>query len=235
MPTLSAITRTIIGKQVKTLRHSGSVPAVIYGHDRQPGMLTIDGASFDKVYRQVGESTLVDLVVDGGSPVKVLVQDVQLDPSTSRVKHIDFHQLRMDEMVEVDIKLKFVGEAPAVKGLGGVLVKAVPELKVKCLPVDLVHEIEVDISILKEFDIDIKVSDITLPKGITVLSPSMNEVVVTVTAPRSEAELAALKTDATAAAGDVSQVEAVKQKPAEEGEAASAPDKGVKAEKKSKE
>ena len=135
----------------------------------------------------------------------------------------------------MDIKLKFVGEAPAVKGLGGVLVKAVPELKVKCLPVDLVHEIEVDISILKEFDIDIKVSDIKLPKGITVFSPSMNEVVVTVTAPRSEAELAALKTDATAAAGDVSQVEAVKQKPAEEGEAAAATDKGAKAEKKSKE
>jgi hypothetical protein len=62
----------------------------------------------------------------------------------------------------------------------------------------------------------------------------MNEVVVTVTAPRSEAELAALKTDATAAAGDVSQVEAVKQKPAEEGEAAVAPDKGAKAEKKSR-
>ena len=193
--TLSAASRKILGKQVKTLRRAGSVPAVIYGHGSESKVIAVDAISFDKVYRQAGESTLLDLSVDGAAPVKVLIQEVQYHPLSRAVRHVDFHQVRMDEKLEVDIPLKYVGEAPAVKELGGILVRAVGELKVKCLPSALVHEIEVDISPLKQFEEVLTVKDIKLPEGIEVLSPSMEEVIVTVTPPRSEAELAELKAE----------------------------------------
>lgn len=214
MTTLSVTSRETLGKSVKNLRNQGSVPAVVYGHGLKTISVTVDRIAFDKVYKQVGESSLVDLVVDGGKSIKTLVQEVQFHPTTGTVQHVDFHQVRMDEKLEVDIPLRFVGEAPAVKELGGILVKAVNELKVECLPKDLVHEIEIDITSLAEFNHSLHVKDIKLPAGLKVLSPSHDEVVVTVTPPRSEAELAALKTEVKE---DVSQIQKVEEKkPAEE-------------------
>jgi len=147
------------------------------------------------VYRQAGATTLFDLVLNGQQPVKVLIQEVQRHPVSGLIQHVDFHQVRMDEKLEVDIPLKYVGESPAVKELGGILVRAVNELKVKCLPQHLIHEIEVDLSALVQFNDVINVSAISLPVGIEVLSPANDEVLVTVAPPRSEAELAELKAE----------------------------------------
>jgi large subunit ribosomal protein L25 len=215
MITLSVTSRETLGKSVKKLRQQGAVPAVIYGHGVKSIPATVERIAFDKVYKQVGESSLVDLVVDSGQPIKVLVQEVQFHPTTGAAQHVDFYQVRMDEKLEVDIPLKFVGEAPAVKELGGILIKAVAELKIECLPKDLVHEIEVDITSLAEFNQSLHVKDIKLPVGFKVLSPSHDEMVVTVAQPRSEAELAALKTEVKE---DVSGVETVKPEKAKDEE-----------------
>lgn len=229
MSTLSVNSRTKLGKAVGTLRRSGFIPAVLYGHGVTAAPLTLERKSFEKVYQQVGESTLLDLTIDGGKPVKVLIQAVQVHPTSGVVQHVDFHQIKMDEKLVVDIPLKFVGESPAVKGLGGVLVRVVNELKVECLPQDLVHEIEVDISSLKEFNQDIKVQELKLPDGIKVAGLAPDEVVVTVAAPRSEAELAELKAEVKE---DVSQVQKVEEK--KEATEAEAEVKEVKAEKEKK-
>lgn len=220
MTTLSVTSRETFGKSVKNLRNKGSVPAVVYGHGLKTIPLTVERIAFDKVYKQVGESSLVDLVVDGGKSIKVIVQEVQSHPTTGVAQHVDFHQVRMDEKLEVDIPLKFVGEAPAVKELGGILVKAVNEIKVECLPKDLVHEIEIDITGLAEFNHSLHVKDIKLSAGLKVLSPSHDEVVVTVTPPRSEAELAALKTEVKE---DVSAVGTVKPEKVKDEEAVEEP------------
>ncbi len=212
---LSATTRSVLGKRVKSLRNDGSVPGIIYGHGTQPTPVTVDASALDKAYRQAGESTLVDLAIDGSASTKVIIQEVQHDPLSHVIRHVDFHQVRMDEKLEVDIPLKFVGESPAVKELGGILSKAVGELKVKCLPNDLVHEIEVDISPLKEFEQTIAVRDIMLPSGIEVMSPPMEEVVATVTPPRSEAELAELKAEVKEDVGTVEVAEKGKEEPTE--------------------
>ena len=218
---LSAASRSEFGKRTKFLRKTGTVPGVLYGHGLEAKAVMVDALAFDKVYRQAGESTLIDLAIDDGTPTKVLIQEVQHNPVSNVVQHIDFHQVRMDEKLEVDIPIKFVGEAPAVKELGGILVKSVGELKVKCLPSSLVHEIELDISPLKEFEQSLAVKDIALPPGIEVLSPPMEEVVVTVTPPRSESELAELKAEVKE---DVSGVEVEeKGKEEAEGEAESKP------------
>ncbi|NUM25273.1 MAG: 50S ribosomal protein L25 [Candidatus Buchananbacteria bacterium] len=167
---LKTKTRTAVGKAVAALRKSGKIPAVLYGHGVDPVNLEVDYSQFEKVYRQAGDSTLVDLAVDEKSPVKVLVQDYQLDPTTSRYTHVDFYQVRMDEKLHTDIVLKFVGEAPAIKEHSGILVTALSEVEVECLPADLVHEIEVDLSVLKEIDVPIHISDIKAPAGIKILN-----------------------------------------------------------------
>ncbi len=218
MATLSATVRTILGKHVRSLRHHGTVPAVIYGHGVAPSSVSLERTAFEKVYRQVGESTLLDLVLDGATAVKVLVQDVQHHPLSGEVQHVDFHQVRMDEQLTADIPLKFVGEPKAVKDLGGILLKNLDHLKVSCLPSALVHEITVDISGLTEFNQGLSVKDIAVPPGLKVLTP-LEEVVAVVTAPRSEAELAELKSEVKE---DVSAVATVAGEKVEEGEAEAA-------------
>lgn len=195
MSILSANLRTPASKAARALRHQGVIPGVIYGHGVENLPISVDEKAFIKVFRQVGETTLFDLAINGQAPVKVLIQEVQRHPVSGIFQHVDFHQVRMDEKLEVDIPVKFVGESPAVKELGAILVRVVNELHVKCLPNDLVHEIEVDLSSLAKLNDDITLKQIKLPKGIEVVGLTLDEVIATVTAPRSEAELAELKTE----------------------------------------
>ena len=189
---LKAKTRAEKKKQVDKLRKQGEIPAVLYGHKIKPLNLTVSYSIFEKIYRQAGESTLVDLLIDDQKPIKVLIQDRQLDPKTNQFIHIDFHQVRMDEKLHTEIELNFSGEAPAVKELSGILVTNLHSLEVECLPNDLVHQIDVDLSPLKTFDDAIHVSDIKVPQGIAVLNIS-NDVVALVQPPRSEKELEELE------------------------------------------
>ncbi|MFA6215354.1 MAG: 50S ribosomal protein L25 [Patescibacteria group bacterium] len=189
---LKATTRKETGKKVGKLRKQEKIPAVLYGHKIKPINLSVDYPVFQKVLTQAGESTLVDLVIDDSKPVKILIQDYQLDPVNNRIMHVDFHQIKMDEKLHTKIELKFINEAPAVKELSGTLVTNIDSLDVECLPQYLVHEIEVDLSILKTFDNSIHVADIKIPEGITVLNIP-NDVIALVQEPRSEKELTDLE------------------------------------------
>lgn len=217
--TLKAQVRSVLGKKTKTLRSAGMLPAVLYGHGVTSLSLTVPLKDFQRLYRQTGESTLIDLAVDRQSSVKVIVQAVQTHPSTGRILHVDFHQVRMSEKLHTEIPLSFIGEPPAVKELGGVLVKHLSQLKVAALPGDLVPEIEVDINQLKSFDDIIRVRHLRLPTGITVLE-NVDDVVCLVTPPRSEAELKELEQKVEE---DVTSVEGVKKEEVEEGEEAEEP------------
>jgi len=184
---LGAKTRQETKKKVSQLREQNKIPAVLYGHQVKPINLVVDYHVFDKIFKQAGESTLIDLTIDGKEPVKVLVQDYQLDPETNQFLHVDFHQVRMDEELQTEIKLKFINEAPAVKELSGILVTNMHSLAVKCLPKDLVHEIEVDLSGLKTFEDAIHVADIKVPAGINILHVP-DDVVALVQLPKVEKE-----------------------------------------------
>ncbi|MBI3114983.1 MAG: 50S ribosomal protein L25 [Candidatus Kerfeldbacteria bacterium] len=210
---LSATRRTVFGRSTKTLRRGHHIPAVLYGHGVDSQSIALDRRAFQRVYAQAQESVLVDLAVDDAKPVKVLIQDVQVDPVHGRLLHVDFHQVKMTEKIETDIALNFIGESPAVKELGGVLVKSKDALKVSVLPGDLVPHFDVDLSWLKTFEDAVHVRDITVPPTIKVLDGEA-DVVATVTPPRSEAELKALEEEV---ASDVESVEVVGKK--EEGEA----------------
>ncbi len=199
--------RTTTGKMVRGLRQQGKIPAVIYGHGIKNQPVEVEYLNFDKVYRAAGGSSLVDLKVGEGQSVKVIIQAVQRNAVSGDFEHVDFHQVRMDEKITAEVPIVFVGEAKAVKELGGVLVKNLNQIKIECLPQDLQHEVAVDISALDSFDKSIQIKDLVLPKSWHVLGAA-DEVIVAVEPPRSEAELEALKGEVVE---DVEKVEGVKK------------------------
>jgi large subunit ribosomal protein L25 len=189
---LIAKTRKALGKQVKSLRKNKLLPAVLYGHGVKNVALTLEYALFDKLYRQVGESSLVDLKIDDKHPVKVLIQDIQVHPVNGKYIHVDFHQVKMTEKITTEVALEFVGESKAVKEQGAILVKSLDKVKIECLPKDLIKSIKVDISFLKEFNDIIRVSDLKTPAGIEI-KDKPEEVVVLAQPPRTEEELKELE------------------------------------------
>jgi large subunit ribosomal protein L25 len=189
---LQALPRSQVGKHSSAVRREEKLPAVLYGHGVKNVNLTIDYRLFEKAYRQAGGSSLLDLQVGDAKPVKVLIQHVQKHPVSDRYMHVDFHQVRMTEKISATITLNFTGEAKAVKESGGILVKNLTEIKIECLPQDLVQEIDVPITSLNTFDDNVRVRDLVLPAGMTVKEKG-DEVVVSVQPPRSEEELKSLE------------------------------------------
>ncbi len=228
--TLEAQARTQKGRKTNTLRAQGLVPAVVYGADTQPQSIVIDRNQFAKMYKAAGESSIIELVIDGKNALHVLIHDYQTEPLRDEVTHVDFQSVDMKKEIEAEIQLKFVGESPAVKALGGTLMTSVDEVKVKCLPAKLVRDIEVDISKLTTFEDVIRLSDLIIPEGVTIVD-DLHLSVASVTAPRSEEELKALN---EAVVEDVTAV-AVEKKKEEvpEGEEGAAPEAEKKEEKKS--
>ena len=203
-------------KPVSTMRKNGRIPAILYGHGHESRMLAVPYLEFSRAYKEAGENTIVELSLDGEKPVNTLIYDVQTDPLTGKFLHIDFYQVRMNVKVDASVPLVFVGESLAVRGSGGVLVKALDEVEVSCLPGNIPHEFSVDISALATFDDQIHVSDIIVPEGVEMLSDP-DTVVALVDRPRTDEEIASLDTKVDA---DVNKVEGVVKK-----EAASTADK----------
>jgi len=191
MITLSAKIRKDLGRKNNSLRDQGMIPAVVYGPGEKNISLELNYADFQKVFKEAGESSLIELKVEGEKDKKlVLVHEIQKDPVSDKFIHIDFFQASLKEETEVMIPLVFEGEAPAVKDLGGTLVKNFSEIEVKALPQNLPHEIKIDISGLKNFGDHILIKDIKLPNGVTILKKS-DEIVVSVPQPVNvEEELA---------------------------------------------
>jgi large subunit ribosomal protein L25 len=212
---LNVTEREAAGKDLNRSRKAGLVPAVLYGHGVTPRMFWVNGIEFGKVFRAAGESTIFSLSAGKGAALNVLVHDVQVDPLSSRIAHVDFYQVRMDEELETNVPLELVNEAPAVREQGGILVKTLEEVLVKCLPKDLPHSITVDLSRLATFDDQIKVSDLKPGKGVEILTEA-DTVLALVEAPRTAADIEALDTKVEM---DVTKVEGVvKETPAAEGE-----------------
>jgi large subunit ribosomal protein L25 len=168
------------------VRQSGKIPAVFYGKKEASTPISIPKIDFLKVWREAGESTVVTLNTPDGEK-ESLIHDVDLDPVSGTPRHADFYVFEKGHKVEVALPLEFTGMAPAVKDLGGILVKVLHELKVEAEPKDLPHNIEIDVSGLAQFGDQILAQDIALPKGVE-LKIGPEEVLATVTAPREEKE-----------------------------------------------
>lgn len=212
---LAAKAREVFGRKTRSGKKQGLVPAVVYGREVKTQSLWIKALEFAKLLKEAGESTIIELDIDGKDKRNVIIYETQRDPVTSRYIHADFFQVRMDEEIETEVELVYVGEAPAVKELGGVLVKNIDGITVKCLPADLPSEIKVDVSSLKTFDDHIYIKDLEISDKVKIeLDPET--VVSLVTPPRSEAELESLEGKVEE---DVTKVEGVvKESPVPEGD-----------------
>jgi large subunit ribosomal protein L25 len=182
-----------------------SLPCVLYGNKIDSLILWVKKKDFRNIYEQAGESTIIKLKLADGDERNVIIKEVQRDILTNMPIHTDFYQVRMDEEIEAEIELIFIDESPAVKELGGVLVKNMDEISVKCLPGDLPPKIEVDISQLKTFDDYIYIKDLPISDKVEVLD-DVETVVAMVSPPRTEEELAELENEVKE---DVTKVEGV--------------------------
>ncbi len=169
------------------IRADKKIPAVVYGKGVESTSITIDYAEFIKVYREAGESTIVNLSVDGKN-YSVLIHETSRHAVKGDFIHVDFLAVPMNEEVEVSVPLVFVGESEAEKH-GAVIVKVLHEVTVSALPANLPHEVKVDISALNEIHSHIKISDLKLPKGITLVDDA-NDIIVSATEAEKEEEIA---------------------------------------------
>ena len=164
---LKAKIRKERGRNTNKLRKSGGIPAVLYGHKVENVLLDVDYKDFQKVLKEAGESSLIELSIEGEKEKRpVLVHDIQKNHVSDKFTHIDFFQASLKEEVEVKVPLVFEGTSIAVKDLGGTLVKNIDELEVKALPQNLPHELKVSIDKLNTFEDRILAKDIKLPEGV---------------------------------------------------------------------
>ncbi len=195
--TLKAQKRDIVGKKVNKLRQQGKIPAVLYGQGKVGENLTLDHNEFIKAYKQAGGSTLVDLKIDDKNPIKILIHEPQYNPVTDKAIHVDLYKIKMDEEITTQIPLEFIGESLAVKEQEGNLIKNKDAVEVKCLPGDLIPNIEVDITILKTFDDTIHIKDLKVSDTIKI-QDNPEETVAVVNPPISEEELEAMEKESAA-------------------------------------
>ena len=183
---LTANNREITGKAARRLRHEGRLPAVVYGHRTPASNIDLDAHEFDRVFSRAGKTQLIDLVVGDGRANKVLVKEVQISPRRNTPVHVDFHQVSLLEKLQVEVPVVVSGEAQPVKNGEADVLQILHTLRVECLPTEIPEAIEIDVSGLDHVDAGIRVSDLTLPDGVTaVVDPE--ELVVKLAARRVSA------------------------------------------------
>jgi len=198
---LSAGPREVIGRKVKKLRLEGKIPANIFGKKIPSRSLILTKVEFEKAYRQAGSTTLIDLQIAGETkPRPVLVSNIQLHPVSDKILHVDLHEVDLTQKVTAAIPVRIVGESPAVKDKGAVLVTALTEIHVEALPADLPDHFEVNTDKLVEFGDSVLVKDLKVDPAVKILAKE-DETVVTVQEPKKEEE-APTPTPAAAAEGE---------------------------------
>ena len=174
------------------IRSTGFIPAVVYGNDVKNINIALDKTEFMQIYRHAGTSNLIDLNIADQDKFKTLIHDTQTDPIHNEIIHVDFYKVNMKEKIHTEIPLKFVGDSKAVLELEGSLITPKDAIEVECLPADLIPEIEIDVSVLNDFEKNIRISDLRLPDTIEV-QDDPEEVIAFVEEPRSEEEMAELE------------------------------------------
>lgn len=183
--TLKAEARKISGRKIKTLRKQGLLPANIFGKKVKSTSIQIPVKEFQNVYKQVGETGLVDLKV-GSEDRPVLVHNIQVHPITDELLHVDFLQVDLKEKVTANVPVTIIGESPAEKQNLGTVVQQLNEIEVEALPADLPEKFEIDKSTLLEVDQAIKVSDLKVDRSKVEIKTDAEAIVAKVEPPQKE-------------------------------------------------
>jgi large subunit ribosomal protein L25 len=197
---LTATRRTETGKAVARLRKAGRIPAVVFGHGIESIPVTLDGQEFDHLRRVAHTNSIVELSL-GKEKHKVMIHGLQVDPRSRHLLHVDLFQLKSGEEVTVEVPLHATGTSYAVERLGGTLLHTIDRVRVRAQPEALPERLEFSIESLVDFDISIRLRDVALPAGVTLLSDP-DETVCKVAAPHVVEEAAPAVAEGEEAAGE---------------------------------
>lgn len=168
--TLPVQPRTVLGKKVSTLRRQGLTPVHLYGSGGEPKALQVDSLVLRRILTHVGHNRPVEVITEGtGDRSLAFVREIQFHPLTLDVLHVDFFRVDVAATTTVDVPVELVGDSNAVH-LGGSLIQNLHTVSVEARPLDVPGSIQVDVSVLDDFDKNIRVSDIVVPEGVTVLT-----------------------------------------------------------------
>jgi len=208
---LQAEPRDVFGKHVRRLRRQGIVPANIYGHgDARP--IQAPARALEHMLVHGGRTGIVTIAVGGGSET-ALLKEIQRDPRSGQILHIEFQAVSLEEEVISTVPVRFVGESVAVTKLGGVMSHPRTALRLAARAKDLPESIEVDVSTIVELQGAIHISDLPEVSTYKFLDPP-EEVLAMVQPPKGEAEEVEAAEAAEAEAAATAETEAAAPEPA---------------------
>ena len=184
---LHAQIRTIFKKAVATLLAQDIIPAEIYGYNFENKHISVTRKDFKKAYAEAGETGVITLTV-GDDSYPVLVHETKTDRLGNAIVSIDFYVVNLKEKTTAEVPIHLVGESPAVKEFGGILVKALEEVEVEALPADLPSHIDVDVSKLVSLNQSIRIKDLAISNKVKILAEP-ETVIVVITEPKVEEEV----------------------------------------------
>jgi len=219
MPELTIKQRAETGKQIaKRLRRQGVVPAVLYGGVKSEAVIVDPKAVLRIIHGREGSTQLLNLTFEGGGTRMAIIRDLQFDPVSEKLLHVDLQEVTADRPITVRVAVHPVGEAAGVREQKGILNVVLHELDISCLPTLIPERIDADVSALMIGDV-LTVGDLQAPEGVRILNDP-GQAVVTVAAPMAEEVVAAVTPAATTAAEPEVLTERKKEDEADEGKKA---------------
>src|SRR5205085_11740884 len=144
--------RTVTGKASKHLRKAGIIPANISGHNQPSQAVQIDVHAFEQLRKAHATKGILLLKLGNAAPQMALIRQVEYNPINGKILHVNFARVSLNESITIKVPLHLIGEPPAVKNEGGVLLHLLDALEVECLASELIDSIDVDVSGLAEID-----------------------------------------------------------------------------------
>lgn len=198
--------------KAKNLLKNGYLPAVVYGREVKNIPLILNYKEFENFFHKITESTIFNLKIEKDDKIEeypVIIRDIQYNPVTDEFIHIDFFQLPMDREITINVPLVFIGQSPAEKNEGAVIVKNLHEIEIRTLPKYLIGELKVDLSSIKKIGDEIKIRDLNLPAEIKV--ENFDEIIAIAAEPEKEEIV-----EEVALEEEIEKVKVVKEKEEEE-------------------
>ena len=168
---IKASQRNVLGKKTRFMRREGTTPAHLFGHGIDSLSLQCDTAKLQGIIARAGMTRLISLDVEGHKePRSVFIKEIQREPCSGELLHVDFYQVKRTQKIRVDVPIVLTGEAPAMKEKGRTLTHSLTSLSVESLPDKLPPQIDVDLSPLEEVEDAIFVRDIAFSPDFTVIT-----------------------------------------------------------------
>ena len=173
----AAAKRAVLGKAVKRLRRQGIIPAHVYGPGQQSLAIQVDAHAIERFLAAHTATTVLKLELgDGVAPQNVVVAHVQHEPATYAIQHVDFLRVNLNQTIKARVPIRVVGEAPAMKISGAVMLHLLDTVEVEARPMELPEALDLDVSGLAELKSALHVSDLPVLAGVTVLTDAAEPV-----------------------------------------------------------